>query len=231
MLFLLCGVAVVTLLLTAFGPTSSASRLERSATLAPPVPAGPPETQIVALHGRVRLQLPIVHERVTAIGYHAAGSEALPLEPVGRRGNRGLVRRLLDRVFGTESGGLVWYQLRGGSGSPTSALDVGAAPDTDVFAPVDGVVVAITDYVLNGRVYGARIDLQPTSAPSLVVSVTRLAPDPALTVGSAVVAGASPLGRVLDLAAVEEQALARYTQDDGNHVTLEVRPATSLALP
>ena len=223
--------AVATLVLTAFGPTSSAPSLERTASVARAVAAGPPQTQIVALRGRLRLQLPITQESVTAIGYHAAGTRALPLEPVGRRGNPGLLRRIFDRIVGRESGGLVWYQLGGGGGSPTSALDVGAAPESDVFSPVDGVVVAITDYVLNGRRYGARIDLQPSSAPSLVVSVTRLRPDPALAAGDPVVAGTSPLGRVLDLSAVEDQALARHTQDAGNHVTLEVRPATALALP
>ena len=35
---------------------------------------------------------------------------------------------------------------------------------------------------------------------------------------------------MLDLAPVERQALAGYTQDAGNHVSLEVFPAAALAL-
>jgi hypothetical protein len=35
---------------------------------------------------------------------------------------------------------------------------------------------------------------------------------------------------VVDLAKVERQALARYTNDSGNHVTIELRPAASLVL-
>ena len=58
-----------------------------------------------------------------------------------------------------------------------------------------------------------------------VVAVTQLTGDRSLTVGSAVVSGATKLGTVVDLARVETQALAQYTNDGGNHVTIEVRAA------
>ena len=35
---------------------------------------------------------------------------------------------------------------------------------------------------------------------------------------------------VADLSRVERQALARYTNDSGNHVSVELRPAASLVL-
>ena len=107
---------------------------------------------------------------------------------------------------------------------------MGAAPGTDVYSPVDGTLVGITPYVLNGHQYGVRIDISPTSAPSVVVSVTNLRPDPALVVGSTVVASGSRLGTVLDVSRVERQALARYTQDSGNHVAVQVKPAATLAV-
>ena len=44
-------------------------------------------------------------------------------------------------------------------------------------------------------------------------------------------AASSKLGRVLDLSKVERQALARYTNDAGNHVLLEVHPAATLQIP
>ena len=91
-------------------------------------------------------------------------------------------------------------------------------------------MVGITDYVLSNRMYGARIDIRPQSAPSVVVSLTHLRPDPSLTVGSAVAGRRSKIGVVLDLTAVERQALARHTQDAGNNVSLEVRPAATLSL-
>jgi len=88
----------------------------------------------------------------------------------------------------------------------------------------------VTPFVVNGKKYGVRIDLQPQTSPSYVVSLTHLRADPSVTVGSAVVAGVSKLGNVVDLSSAERQALARYTQDAGNHVALEVRPAATLSL-
>jgi len=45
---------------------------------------------------------------------------------------------------------------------------------------------------------GKRIDIRPLAAPALIVSITRLEADPALTVGSSVAAGRNRLGEVLD---------------------------------
>ncbi|MBV8256373.1 MAG: hypothetical protein JO073_01005, partial [Actinobacteria bacterium] len=78
--------------------------------------------------------------------------------------------------------------------------------------------------------YGSEVDIQPQNAPSLVVTLTQLKVDPSLTVGSTVVSGARKLGTVVNLALVEHQSLARYTNDAGNHVTVEIRPAASLSL-
>ena len=94
-----------------------------------------------------------------------------------------------------------------------------------MYAPVDGIVAAIRPFIVMGKQYGSEIDIEPQSSPSLVVAVTQLTADPALTVGGAVVSGATRLGTVVDLAHVEQEALAKYTNDGGNHVTIEVRAA------
>ena len=124
---------------------------------------------------------------------------------------------------------VTYYQLTGGEGSRTGALDVGAPAGTAVYAPVTGTVVSIRDLVLGGKRYGHRIDIVPSEAPSVVVSLTRLRADPALTVGSPVTKDTSKIGVVLDLSRVEKQALAGVTHDPGNHVTLEVQPTATLA--
>jgi hypothetical protein len=185
----------------------------------------------VAAADTLRIQLPIAQNAVTALGYHRGAEQAVDLEPLGRQGNEGLLSRLWHRIAGSAEDDLVWYQLGGGAGPGTSALDVGAPAGTDVYAPVDGTVVGISDYVLSNRVYGARVDIRPTNAPSLVVSMTQLRSDPALTVGAAVAAGTSKVGTIVDLAGVERQALARHTQDAGNNVSLEVHPAATLSIP
>ncbi len=225
---LLSAVLLLTLLLTAFGsgsPSLAAGQLAATGVL----PGGRPTPQVVASTGALQLQLPVAESAVTAIGYHRA-DDAVSLAPVGTQGNAGILSRLWQRLAGTESGRLVWYQLTGSHGPGTSALDIGATPGTDVYAPVDGTVVGITDFVIANRVYGARVDIRPQLAPSLVVSLVHLRPDPSLTVGSAVAATRSKIGVVLDLSKVERQALARFTQDAGSNVSLEVRTSATLSL-
>ena len=228
-LVVVCGALLGTLIVTAFG--------EATPRVAPdtlPAPSrslavsGPPTPMTVALRGALRIQLPIPQGRVTAIGYHSSGDGALGLTPLGRQGNEGALARLAHKIFGGGHGAFVYYQLSGGE---TAVLDVGAAPGTEVYAPVDGTVLGISDFILNGQPYGSQIDIQPTAAPSLVVSLTRLAADPGLTVGSALAASSTKVGRVLDLSPVENQALARYTQDAGNHVSIELHGSPTLTLP
>jgi len=195
------------------------------------LPAGPPTPQVIARVGTLHLELPVNMTRVTAIGYAGGTEGALALAPVGGQANEGLIKRLFHGVIGGGGGSPRWYQLPGGTGPSTSGLDVGAAPGTDVYSPVDGTVVGIVNVVLDGRLHGRRIDIQPSGAPSLVVSISGLRPDPSLAVGSTVTASGSKLGQLLDLSRVEKQVLARYTNDAGNHVLIEVHPAAILQVP
>jgi hypothetical protein len=226
-------VAVPTLLATAFvgGDHPTTAKPAAPASASRLLPAGPPAPEVIARYGSLHLQLPINRSRVTAIGYHGGTEGALALSPVGKQANQGLLTRLVHKVIGGGRGSPRWYQLSGGGGPATSALAVGAAPGTDAYSPVDGSIVGTTDVVLNGRRYGSRIDIQPTGAPSIVVSVSHLRADPSLVVGAAVTASGSKLGQVLDFSRAERQALARYTNDAGNHVLLEVHPAATLAVP
>lgn len=227
---LLSTVLLLTLLLTAFG-TWSADPVATKPLATPAVlPGGQPLPQIVATAGALHLQLPVSQSAVTAIGYNHAGDGSLMLDPIGRQGNAGLFARLWHKLAGGNPTSLVWYQLRGDRGPGTSMLSVGAAPGTDVYSPVDGTVVGITDYVLSNRTYGARIDIRPLDTPSVVVSLTHLRADPALTVGSSVQKARTKVGAIVDLTSAERQALARYTQDKGNNVALSVRPAALLSV-
>jgi hypothetical protein len=226
-----CG-CLVALLLIAFGRGGeTALTVTGPAPASRLLPAGPPRPQIVATHDSLRIQLPLNQSRVTAIGYHASGTLALPLEPVGTQANAGLAERLFRRLFGATGSEVRYYLLEGGVGAETGGLDVGGPVDTDVYAPVDGSVIAITDNVVNGTAYGVRIDIQPSGSPGVVVTLTNLRPDPALTVGSTVSSAKTKIGRIIDLSEVERAGLARYTQDNGQHVHIEVHPATALTSP
>src|SRR5439155_2677039 len=120
--------------------------------------------------------------------------------------------------------------LGGGVGPGTGALDVGGADGTDVYSPVDGTVVSIDDYVLNGKARANVLEIRPLRLPSVVVVVSRLRVDPALTVGAPVTASTSKIGTVVDLSRFERQALAKITHDAGSHVTLAVEPAATAPL-
>jgi hypothetical protein len=226
LLTLLAIVLVIALALSAFGG-SSRTLQALSVTNLGASSQTKPFPEILAMHGVVRLQMPIAQNQYTAIGFHSATDGAMPLAPMGRQGNEGVLQRMFHKVFGGGGGNPVWYQLDGGT---PSALDVGAVPGTDVYSPVDGTVVGITPYVVGGHRFGTRMDIQPQTAPSFVVSLTQLRADPSLSVGSNVVSGATRLGTVVNLARIERQALARYTNDAGNHVSVELRPAASLVL-
>jgi hypothetical protein len=229
---ILMVVVIVTLLVTAFG-SGSPGAIRSVAPRNPVVLSHPPlqKLQIAGLEGlQGGLRLPIPVASVTAIGYHASGDGALALDPVGRQANQGVFTRMANKLFGDGEAGLPYYLLGGDDGPGTSALDVGAVKMTDVYSPVDGIVVGLSKFILDGKQYGQRIEIQPAGAPSIVIVLTQLWKDPALTVGSAVEAGSSKVGRVADLSGVERQALARYTQDAGNHVTIQAFPAATQTL-
>jgi hypothetical protein len=217
---------IATLALTAFDRDRGSTSAPSVAPL--PVTSAPPEPQVLATVGNLRVQSPVAQGGVTAIGFHGAADGALVLQPVGPQANEGLLARLWRRITGSSRRGLAWYQLESGT---LRTLDVGAVAGTDVYSPVDGTVVAIRDRVVSGRTVGAEIELRPTSAPSLVVAIENIRPDPALSVGANVAAGSSKLGTVTDISRYERQALERYAADGGNNVPIRVYPSATLGVP
>jgi hypothetical protein len=192
------------------------------------VTSAPPEPNILATVGNLRVHSPVAQGGVTAVGFHGSGDGALVLRPVGPQANEGLLARLWRRITGSSRAGYRWYQLDSG---PLRTLDVGAVAGTDVYSPIDGSVVAVRDQVVSGRVIGSEIELRPTAAPSLVVTIQNVRRDPALTVGANVAAGSSKLGTVADVSRWERQALADYAPGGGNNVSIQVFPSATLGVP
>jgi hypothetical protein len=90
---------------------------------------------------------------------------------------------------------------------------------------VKGSVIAVSDLVIGGKRVGSRIDLRPSEAPSVMVSVENVKPDPAIVVGTPVLAATSKLGTAVDIASVEKQALAAHAPEGGNNVSIAVYPS------
>ena len=226
MLSVLAVLGVVTLLFTAFGSSGSSGPAPiaiETVSLADAA-AVRPRPQVLASIGNLRIQLPVAAGALAAIGFHGSNDGSLSLQPVGRQANAGLLERLWRRIAGSGRESPRWYQLEGGPPG-TNVLDVGTPAGTDVYSPVAGSVVAVTKLVIGGRRVGSRIDLRPTRAPSVMVSVMNVRPDPAIAVGTPVLAASSKLGTSVNVAAVEEQALAAHAPDGGNNVSIAVYPS------
>ena len=212
-------VAVLALVLGAMGGGAS----EAAGPLASPVPspdlgsgARPPELVIAAAEG-VRVHIPVDPERVTAMAFHPIDdSSGVELKATGT------VR-------------IHQAPREGRAGPATAGLDVGAPVGTTVYAPVDGVIASVSDYMVFGKVEGYEITITPAVAASgLVLRVTHLDEPPdgvRPSVGTQVRAGVTELGRVRDFAPVAQQELSQFTADSGNHVDLSlVRTEAALIL-
>jgi hypothetical protein len=193
--------------------------------LAPNGPPTPPET--LATISTLPLELPVSQARVTAIVYHATGNaSAIPLAPAGKQQNAGFFSRLYDRFFGSGSStGPKYFIDDSGSGSDTSSVDVGAPAGTAVYSPVDGTVVSVQPYVLNGEVRGSIVQIRPSNLAAVIVTVGNLNKHLNVDVGSPVLASATRLGTIVDLSKLIQQTVSKYTSDAGNHVSLQVSPA------
>ena len=192
------------------------------------LPAGAPRPQTLARQDQLVLLVPVQQSRITGILFHpVTGADALPLEPVGEPIDQGWIARIVSSFQGEDTGGPA-YQI---DGDPTS-VDIGGPVGTDTYAPVDGKVLSITPLIVNGTTYGDQIAIEPLANPGVVVVASGIKADPALSVGSPVSTRPEAwtrLGRIVDVTGALDPLLARYTQDGGNRVHLEVRPATSVA--
>lgn len=174
---------------------------------------------VVATVGDVDIMLPVAVDQITAIGYHGAESpDSVPFAPQGERASGGgLTQKLADLFAG---GGLAYYLMgQGADASATGALDIGADPGAEVFAPVDGRVVGVEHTLVCGRYKDVEIQIQVADDPTLVLVISHVA-EPAVEPGDGITQGETLLGRVRAYPAGVTQELSRFTSDAGDHVQL-----------
>jgi hypothetical protein len=222
---------VVTVIATALRSGSSSNTSAAIASVpptqlapnAPPAPVG-----LATAPGNLVLDVPVTQRRITAIVYHGVGtSQVIPLVPIGSQRNAGILSTIAKMLTGTpdSGGGPSYYIDDAGQGPSTGSVDVGAVAGTDVYSPVDGKIVSIRPYVIDGKAHGSEIEVQPTSTPADVVTLTNLRTTSGIGVGTPVSAAKTKLGTIVDFSKVLSQEVARYTSDAGNHVHIEVGPA------
>ncbi len=202
------------------------------ALAAPPraaqAPDGAPRLESLASAGSgLTIDVPVRQSRITAIVYHGVGSDgSIPLVPSGHQRNAGLLATIGNLLAGSPSQtGPQYYVDSGGAGDATGSVDVGAVAGTGVYSPIDGRVVSIRPYLINGRPWGSVVQIQPSAAPALIVTLTNMVLSPAIQVGAPVAAGQTRLGAVADLSKALSQVMAKYSSDAGNHVHVEVSQA------
>src|SRR5713101_5288590 len=84
------------------GLSRRGGRVAAFSSSAPPLqtagqPGGRPPPEILAIQGPLRIQLPI--SQPTALGYHGTDGNGLPLQPVGRQANEGILSRMAHWLF------------------------------------------------------------------------------------------------------------------------------------
>ena len=181
-------------------------------SVASPVPpsgiaatAAAPQRVVMARSGRLEVVLPVSEKQVTAVYFRAAGDPGgIAMTPASS---------LPHAVTQEEST----------SGAALAAVDVGAPAGSVVYSPVDGVVTAVSPYRVLGSPEGLSMVITPSGMPDVAVNVTHVEPGP----DGAVPRVGSVLGRVRDMSRVETPAIARYTNDAGNHVTVELLRQTT----
>ena len=182
----------------------------------------------------LQIDVPVTQARITAIVFHTIGdSSTVPLIPIGHQLNAGLLTAIGNLLSGTGSqSGPGYYIDAAGAGPSTGSVDVGAIAGTAAYAPATGRIVSVQPFVLNGHAYGQEIQIQPTTAPAYVVTVTNIDAVPRLAVGTQVTAASTLIGHVADLSHAMTQVMSQYTSDAGNHVHIEVgrTPASSPVL-
>ena len=179
---------LVTLLLTAFGSVcDSTAGPDRSRRF--PRRASPPglrAPQVVALQSTA--QAPAARRPEPRDGDRLPRPPPMGRSPwtrsAGRR-TRGLSARVARSIFGGGTRRLATTRSAVAGARRRPSLDVGAAPGTDVYAPVDGTIVGITPLRPVGQALRRSTSTSsPAATPSIVAHSPTCGPTRALTVGS-----------------------------------------------
>ena len=218
---------VATLALTAFDGSSSSA----SAPSVPPLPvtSAPPEPQVLATVGNLRVQSPVAQGGVTAVGFHGAADGALVLQPRRPTVERRAARAALaphHRIVAARPGVVPARErhaphARCGRGRRHRRLLAGRR---------------------NGRrhprprrlgAHGRSRDRTSTHVGTVPRRChrERQARPRAQRRERTSPPGSSKLGTVTDISRYEQQALRRYATDGGNNVSIRVYPSATLGVP
>jgi hypothetical protein len=179
-----------------------------------------PDTVLAEAAG-VEISTPIRPAHLTGLGYHPEGENLVELAPRGENLSANPLVGLFADGETPENIHYFMMDAAGRTGPETGALDVGAAADTTVYAPVTGTVTAIRP---DPMIQGANVvEIKPNANANVRVTVSLVRSGPESTgVTARVTAGMTKLGTVADSAEILDPQLSSYTSDAGNHVIVSV---------
>jgi len=218
----IAGIALATNAGTASSDISAQTMLgTNSRPDAAPVDSGGTEHPVFARWQERNLLLPVPAKDATIIAYQPVADErAAALTPLGEQINTNALVRFFRGIFASPPP-VRYYLLEGKGEKPTSSALVGAAPGTPVYAPVSGVVTAVTRYLLYGKYEDVQIDIRPEKSSGATLSLILIA-DPVVSIGQPVIAGKTQLGKVRECPEQLGKTLSVYTHDSGAHIHMQI---------
>ena len=182
-----------------------------------------PPDRVIARVGAVEVHLPIDRQRVALTLFRSVDdADAVGFTPDGTWKHT------------VATGG-------GKAGPSTAGLDIAAPPEAIVYAPVNGTITGVTDYVVKGKQAGYQVDISPENRSDIVVRVRHIEEIPTARnatpvcdgsawferprVGQFVTAGVTCIGEIRDASTLSDVArpeIAKYVSGPGNHVHMEV---------
>ncbi len=201
-------------------------------------------TPLLASHGDLYLRLPVDPSAVTQVAFHqASGGKAVHLEALVPDASvkaaaelRGVVPPDTAPAADAEEAATIWNGTvirlwrSNRRGAPDTAIDCGANADTDVFAPLSGVVVAVRPYKLYGRYDDFEIHIRPDGYDDLDLVLIHV-DDVSVKAGDRVEGGVTRIARVRKMSDKTDLQLAAYTRNGGDHVHVQLNRVEPSAPP
>jgi murein DD-endopeptidase MepM/ murein hydrolase activator NlpD len=192
-------------------------------------------TPLLARYGSLYLRLPVDASAVTQVAFHqASGDKAVHLEALvpdtsvkTAAETRAVVRPKVKPAADDEEAATIWdgsvirLWRSNRRGAPDTAIDCGADPGTDVFAPLSGVVVAVRPYKLYGRYDDFEIHIRPDGFDDLDLVLIHV-DDVSVRAGDRVEGGITRIACVRKMSDKTDLPLAAYTRNGGDHVHVQL---------
>jgi hypothetical protein len=188
---------------------------------AAPVATTGEERPAFARLGDRNLVLPVAASEATIIAYQPISDErTVALTPIGEKANTNALVRFFRSIFAGDAS-VRYHQLPGDGPSPTNSVLIGAPAGSAVTSPVSGIVTGVKKYKLYGKHDDVQIEIRPESLSGTTV-ILMLISDPAVSIGTVVNSGKTPLGKVRECPPELANTISCYTHDSGAHIHLKV---------